>query len=88
MDWIDFGIGLMLGLSVGWGIGILMKKGLSIRLRRYGKIRKQGNFEKEEICSDCARWIDDKCTETTVDVEKSFPNCFIEKDNHYIYGQK
>ena len=31
----------------------------------------------ECVCKDCMRWIDEKCTETTLDVNRVYPNCHL-----------
>jgi len=35
-------------------------------------------FQRKNFCEKCLRWINEHCTETTIDT-KLFPNCFLKK---------
>jgi len=36
--------------------------------------------EKKMDCRSCLRWVDEKCTEVSLDTSAVFPNCFLSRE--------
>ena len=36
--------------------------------------------EKKIDCRSCLRWVDEKCTEVSLDTSAVFPNCFLSRE--------
>ena len=51
------------------------------------KWRKLYLKSREEVCNTCLRWIDNHCTEITMDVSTIFPDCCITKKPTHIQSK-